>query len=95
MYKEYLALNNLQWLICHKTQPNQILFFLLIIIRSDLLAEIRWFIIIIISFNNWKIFCVKSGDMKKKGETVLKIKSRYFSKSITSWEKISYYTRER
>ena len=23
MYKEGLALNNLQWLICHKTQPNQ------------------------------------------------------------------------
>ena len=25
MYKEELALNNLQWLICHKTQPNQII----------------------------------------------------------------------
>ena len=24
MYKEDLALNNLQWLICHITQPNQI-----------------------------------------------------------------------
>ena len=23
MYKEDLALNKLQWLICHKTQPNQ------------------------------------------------------------------------
>ena len=23
MYKEYLALNNLHWLICHKIQPNQ------------------------------------------------------------------------
>ena len=23
MYKEDLVLNNLQWLICHKTQPNQ------------------------------------------------------------------------
>ena len=23
MYKEDLALNNLKWLICHKTQPNQ------------------------------------------------------------------------
>ena len=22
MYKEDLALNNLQWLICHKTKPN-------------------------------------------------------------------------
>ena len=26
MYKPDLALNNLQWLICHKTQPNQILY---------------------------------------------------------------------
>ena len=26
MYKEYLALNNLQWLICHKTQLNQIIY---------------------------------------------------------------------
>ena len=23
MYKKDLALNNLQWLICHKNQPNQ------------------------------------------------------------------------
>ena len=23
MYKKDLALNNLQWLICHKTQPSQ------------------------------------------------------------------------
>ena len=23
MYQEDLALNNLQWLICHKIQPNQ------------------------------------------------------------------------
>ena len=23
MYKEDLALNNLQWLICHKTNPNK------------------------------------------------------------------------
>ena len=25
MYKEDLALNNLQWFICNKSQPNQIL----------------------------------------------------------------------
>ena len=23
MYKKDLALNNLQWMICHKTKPNQ------------------------------------------------------------------------
>ena len=27
MYKEDLVLNNLQWLIYHKTQPNQTCFF--------------------------------------------------------------------
>ena len=26
MYEEDMALNNLQWLICHKTQPNQIIY---------------------------------------------------------------------
>ena len=26
MYKDDLALNNLQWLMCHKTQPNQIIY---------------------------------------------------------------------
>ena len=26
MYKEDLPLNNLQWLMCHKTQPNQIIY---------------------------------------------------------------------
>ena len=27
MYKEDLALNNLQWLICHKTKPNILEYF--------------------------------------------------------------------
>ena len=26
MYKEDLALNNVQWLICHKTKPTQNIF---------------------------------------------------------------------
>ena len=26
MYKEDLALSNPQWLICHKTKPNQIIY---------------------------------------------------------------------
>ena len=26
MYKEYLALNNLQWLICNKSKPSQIIY---------------------------------------------------------------------
>ena len=26
MYKEDLALDNLPWLICHKTQPNQVIY---------------------------------------------------------------------
>ena len=27
IYREYLALNNLEWLICHKTKPNSIITF--------------------------------------------------------------------
>ena len=33
MYKENLALNNLQWLICHKNQPNQIIYIQYICIK--------------------------------------------------------------
>ena len=41
MYKDYLALNNLQWLICHKTQPNQILY----MDKEDLaLNNLQWLI---------------------------------------------------
>ena len=35
MYKEDLALNNLQWLICHKTQTNQIIY-LIYMYKEDL-----------------------------------------------------------
>ena len=27
MYKENMAVNNLQWLICHKSQPNLLFLF--------------------------------------------------------------------
>ena len=41
MYKEDLALNNLQWLICHKTQPNQIIY----MYKEDLaLNNLQWLI---------------------------------------------------
>ena len=33
-YKEDLALNNLQWLICHKTQPTQIIYISYICIKK-------------------------------------------------------------
>ena len=39
MYKEDLALNNLQWLIYHKTQPNQIIY----MYKEDLaLNNLQW-----------------------------------------------------
>ena len=48
MYKEDLALNNLQWLIRHKTQPNQILYILYIYIsmyKEELaLNNLQWLI---------------------------------------------------
>ena len=43
MYKEDLALNNLQWLICHKnpTKPNHI--FLIYMYKEDLaLNNLQW-----------------------------------------------------
>ena len=44
MYKEDLALNNLQWLICHKTQPNQIIY-LIYMYKEDLaLNNLLWLI---------------------------------------------------
>ena len=46
MYKEDLALNNLQWLICHKTQPNQIIYiFNIYVYKEDLaLNNLQWLI---------------------------------------------------
>ena len=45
MYKEDLALNNLQWLICHKnpTKPNHI--YLIYIYKEDFaLNSLQWLI---------------------------------------------------
>ena len=36
MYKEDLALNNLQCLICHKSQPNQIYIYSIYMYKEDL-----------------------------------------------------------
>ena len=45
MYKEDLALNNQQWLICHKTQPNQRSYILIYMYKQDLaLNNIQWLI---------------------------------------------------
>ena len=41
MFKEDLALNNLQWLICHKTQPNHI--YLIYMYKEDFaLNNLQW-----------------------------------------------------
>ena len=46
MYKGDLALNNLKWLICHKTQPNQILYiYIFNMYKEDLaLNKLQWLI---------------------------------------------------
>ena len=48
MYKGDLALNNLQWLICHQTQPNQIKpnpIYLIYMYKEDLaLNNLQWLI---------------------------------------------------
>ena len=44
MYEEDLALNNLQWLIYHKIQPNQIIY-LVYMYKEDLaLNNLQWLI---------------------------------------------------
>ena len=45
MYKEDLALNNLQWLICHKTQPKPNHIYLIYMYKEDLaLNNLQWLI---------------------------------------------------
>ena len=48
MYKEDLALNDLQWLICHKTQPNPTKpnnLYLIYMYKEDLvLNNLQWLI---------------------------------------------------
>ena len=48
MYKEDLALKSLQWLICHKTKPNQIKpnpIYLIYMYKEDLaLNNLQWLI---------------------------------------------------
>ena len=44
MYKEDLAFNNLQWLICHENQPNRIIY-LKYTYKEDLALNIlQWLI---------------------------------------------------
>ena len=44
MYKEDLALNNLQWLIRHKTQPNQIIYLIYMYKEDLVLNNLQWLI---------------------------------------------------
>ena len=44
MYKKDLALNNLQWLICHKTQPNKIIYFIYMYKNDLALNNLQWLI---------------------------------------------------
>ena len=45
MYKKDLALNNLKWLICHKTQPNQNHKYLIYTNKKDwALNNLQWLI---------------------------------------------------
>ena len=44
MYKEDLALNNPQWLLCHKTQPNQIIYLISMYWRDLALNDLQWWI---------------------------------------------------
>ena len=46
MYKKDLALNNLDWLMCHKTKPNQTKSYILIYMyKEDLALNNGWYAI--------------------------------------------------
>ena len=69
MYKEDLAWNNLQWLTCHKIQPNQILYIEYICIKRI------WHEI---TFNGWR--AIKSNQTKSN---ILNLQLyRYYSPSL-------------
>ena len=53
MYKEDLAVNNLQWLICHKTKPNQAIYIQYICIKRIW----QW-----ITYNGW--YAIKPNQTK-------------------------------
>ena len=44
MYKQDIASNNLQWLICHKTQPNQIIYIMYMYKEDLALNNLQWLI---------------------------------------------------
>ena len=44
MYKEDLALYNLQWLVCHKTQSNEIIYLIYMYEKDLTLNNLQWLI---------------------------------------------------
>ena len=44
MYKKDLALNNLKWLIYHKTKPNQIIYIQYMYKKDLALNNLQWLI---------------------------------------------------
>ena len=44
MYRNDLALNDLQWLKCHETQPNQIIYLIYMYEKDLVLNDLQWLI---------------------------------------------------
>ena len=44
MYKKDLALNNLQWLICHETKSNTIIYLIYMYKKDLALNNLQWLI---------------------------------------------------
>ena len=44
MYVHYFALNNLKWLICHKTKPSQIVYLIYMYKENLALNNLQWLI---------------------------------------------------
>ena len=74
MYEKDLALNNLQWFLCHKTKLNQIF----VLNKNDyILRRLKGYLTSLLSitdqFPNWKSLngCVTfNGKLEKSAETI-------------------------
>ena len=67
MYKQILALNDLQWLMCHKTQPNQIIYIEYILLRTDFHWDCENRHVTRIKNIYIKFARMSQGSIKKKG----------------------------
>ena len=93
MYKEDLALNNLQWLIYHKTLPNQIIYIQYICIKSiwHWITYKGWYTIKPNQTESYIIYMYKEDLVLNNLQEVICHKTK---PNQTKLDAVSYYTQE-